>query len=289
MSLRSRVPVALTAAAAAVLVGATAAGAEDRAIEITGVSFSVAHVDVTSGDADVVLTWTVTDVDPAALEVSGSVELRQFAGATAVGATTFIPYDAVLVGVAPGEAPRATSRVHLPVPRYGSTSEAVWRVTKLTAHDGNGNFRALRGDGVAEFGVTQLVETDGPVLDQIALAPGQNAKVVDTGGGVTLDYRITASDLQAGLWKGRLTLAGPDGRRVSSLFSVASDGRHLTCGFGSLINNIYDRVECAAQVDIPAGTPAGTWTPARLALTDQAGNTRILNHLSGPAITVTAA
>jgi hypothetical protein len=234
----------------------------------------------------VVLTWTVTDGDPAALEVSGSVELRQFAGGTAVGATTFIPYDAVLLGTAPGETPRATSRVHLPVPRYGAVPEAVWRVTKLTAHDGNGNFRALRGAGVAEFGVTQLVEADGPVLDRIALAPGQDAHVVDAGGGVTLGYRVTATDLQAGLWKGRLTLAGPDGQRIGADFAMASDGRHLTCGFGSLANNIYDRVECAAQVDIPAGTPPGTWEPVRLALTDQAGNTRVVNHPSGPAITV---
>ena len=286
MSLRSRVPAALTAAAAAVLVGTPAAGADSRAIEITAVGFSVVHVDVTQGDADVVLTWTVTDVDPAALEVSGSVELRQFAGATAVGATTFIPYDAVLLGTAPGETPRATSRVHLPVPRYGAVPEAVWRVTKLTAHDGNGNFRALRGAGVAEFGVTQLVEADGPVLDRIALAPGQDAHVVDAGGGVTLDYRVTATDLQAGLWKGRLTLAGPDGQRIGADFAMASDGRHLTCGFGSLANNIYDRVECAAQVDIPAGTPPGTWEPVRLALTDQAGNTRVVNNPSGPAITV---
>jgi hypothetical protein len=286
MSLRSRVPAALTAAAAAVLVGTPVAGAEGRAIEITEVSFSVGHVDVTEGDADVVLSWTVSDADPAALEVSGSVELRQFVGVTAVGATTFIPYDAVLVGSSPGEAPRATSRVHLPVPRYGATPEAVWRVVKLTAHDGNGNFRALRGAGVAEFGVTQLVEVDGPVLDQIALAPGQAGHVVDAGGGMTLDYRVTATDLQAGLWKGRLTLDGPDARRLTSPFSVASDGRHLTCGFGSLINNIYDRVECAVQVDVPAGTPPGVWKPARLVLTDQAGNSRVITRPSGPAIVV---
>ena len=287
MSLRSRVPAALTAAAAAVLVGSPAAGADGRTtIDISGVAFSVAHVDVRQGAADVVLTWTVTDADPAALAVSGSVELRQFAGATAVGATTFIPYDAVLVGSSPGEAPRATSRVHLPVPRYGATPEAVWRVTKLTAHDVNGNFRALRGAGVAEFGVTQLVEADGPVLDQIALGPAQATHVLDTGGGVTLDYRVTATDLQAGLWKGELTVAGPEGRRIGTRFSMSADGRPLTCGFGSLSNNIYDHVECAVQVDVPAGAPAGVWTPARLALTDQAGNTRVLNHPAAPKITV---
>lgn len=53
-------------------------------------------------------------------------------------------------------------------------------------------------------------------------------------------------------------LAGPGGRQAVGRFAVASDGRHLTCGSGGLIDDIHDHVEGDVPVDLPAGAPAGT-------------------------------
>lgn len=289
-SLGVRVLAALTVAAVGVLITAQPAAAAP-AIGLSEISFSTEHVDVTQSPNEVVLSFTVTDADPTAVEISGSVEIQQFVGITTIGPPTTIPYDAQLMETTPGAARRATVRMYFNVPRYGATAEAIWRVTKLTAHDGSGNSRTLKGRALAafgaEFGVTQLVDADGPVLDRIALGPDQSAYVVDPGTGVTLDYRVTVTDLQAGFWKGRLVLAGPNDLRVISPFVVAFDGRHLTCGSDSLISDIYDHVECDVPVVIPAGTPAGTWTVARVALTDQAGNSVVIAQPAGPTVYVT--
>jgi hypothetical protein len=233
----------------------------------------------------VVLTLRVTGADLASREVLGSVELHQFAGTTRIGPAVFIPYDTSPAG--------GSATIHVPflVPRYGATPEAVWRVTKVTAHDGAGPSRILRGDALAaygaEFRVTQLVDADAPVLDGIALGAGQSPTVVDPGTGVTVRYLVTVSDPRAGVWKGRLVLAGPDGRQAVGRFAVASDGRHLTCGSGSLIDDIHDHVECDVPVDLPAGAPAGTWTVARVALIDQAENDRVVARPAAPAVSVT--
>ena len=68
---------------------------------------------------------------------------------------------------------------------------------------------------------------------------------------------------------------------------MASDGRHLTCGTAGLVDDFFDHVDCYVPVDIPAGTPAGTWTVARVVLTDQAGNTARVTRPAAPVVTVT--
>jgi hypothetical protein len=274
-----RALVTLLAAAAAAFATAAPAIAAPR-LDISGLSVRSDHIDVTQGPGDNVLTFTAAGAHPDAREISGSVEMRQFAGASAVGPVTTVPYDAALIEAGSGS---TTVRVFFGVPRYGATADAVWRITRLTARDDHGTERVLRGDGLPAFGVTQLVDAGEPVLDQVALGPDQSPYVVDAGAGAQVDYRVVATDLQAGIWKGRLTVAGPDGVRVSAGFAVSSDGRHLTCGTSSLIDDIFDHVECS----VPVVVTAGTWTVARVALTDQAGNTRVVNRPEGPTVYVT--
>lgn len=263
--------------AAVVLAAAAPASAAAPTLSFSAVTFSTDHVDVTGGPGEVVLSFTVTDSDPAGHEISGSAEIRQFAGATAVGPAWAIPYDAVLTDAG------AAVRMFMSIPQYGATTGAVWRVTRLTAHDAAGNHRTLRGDVLPEVGVTQLADSGDPELDGIALGPGQSDVVTDPGGGATVDYRVTVSDPQAGFWKGRLILSGPGGQLVKTSFAVASDGRHLTCGTGSLIDDMYTEVECS----VPAVIPAGTWSVQRVTLTDQAGNTTIVHRPSAPVVLVT--
>ena len=264
------------ATAAVVLTAATPAAAAPT-LSVSPVTFSTDHIDVTGGPGTVVLSFTVTDADPDGREISGSAEIRQFAGDTAVGATWTIPYDAAISGST------AAIRMFIGVPQYGATPEAVWRVTKLTVRDTVGNFRTLRGEALPEVGVTQRVDSADPQLDGIALGPGQSDVVTDPGDGAIVDYRVTVTDLQAGFWKGRIVLTGSGGQQAKASFAVASDGRHLTCGTASLIDDIYAEVECY----VPVVIPAGVWSVQRVALTDQANHTTIVNRPAAPVVTVT--
>lgn len=278
---RLRALAAVAAVATAVLAGTPPAAAAPNPIHFTGLSIDTGHLDVTGGPAEPTLTLTLTDSDTTVSEVMGWVELRQFAAGAQVGAPLRLRYFEALPASG-----TLTVAFRVPVPRYGTTPEAVWRVTSATAVDGH-HERTLRGAALAaygaEFGVTQLVETDAPALDGVALGPGQSGIVTDSGAGATVDYRVTVTDLPSGFWKGRLVVGGPRGARVSAPFEVAFDGRHLTCGSGSLIDDVYDHVECSIGVPLPAGG-AGEWFVARVALTDRIGNTVALSRPAGPRV-----
>jgi hypothetical protein len=287
-SSRLRAVATAAALAVAVLTGAQPAASAPPVIQFTHLSIDTAHVDVTAGPADATVSLTLTDTNPAAVEVMGWVELRQFAGGTEVGAPLRLRFFDPLIETSPGVR-TATISLGFAVPRYGTTPEAVWRVTRVNVLDGQVE-RTLHGDALAKFGadfrVTQLTETDAPQLDGIALGPGQSPNVIDPGTGVTVNYRVTATDLPSGLWKGRLILTGPNGARLTTPFAVAWDGRHLTCG-SDLIADIYDHVECSVDVAIPAGTPAGTWTVARVTLTDRLGTSANVARPTGPTVHIT--
>ncbi|WP_199509939.1 hypothetical protein [Nucisporomicrobium flavum] len=267
----------MTAAAVVAAIPAPAGAA--AALTVSDISFSTEHVDVRQAPALVELRFTVTGADPAASEISGAVWYAQFAGGRQIGPDTFVPYDAGVSGGGP-----VTIGVPLSVPQYGATGTAVWRPVKLTARDGYAGDLALEGAALegAEVGVTQLVDSVRPVFHEVGLWPGQSPEVVDPGSGATVTYRVTVSDLQAGFWKGRLILAGPRGHRVESGFAVAFDGRHLTCGTDSLIEDVFDHVDCS----VPVVVPAGTWRVARVVLTDQAQNRTTVRRPAAPLVTV---
>jgi hypothetical protein len=81
------------------------------------------------------------------------------------------------------------------------------------------------------------------------------------------------TDEGAGFWKARLVVAGPGGKRIGVPFAVEDTGGWTrTCGKGQEIWDLTG-LTCAVAVALPAGSPSGTWTVARLELTDSAGNT----------------
>jgi len=279
-SLRASLAATLTTAAAAVLVAAPPAAA-DPALAVSGISFSTGHVDVREAPAQVELRFTVTGADPAASEIHGSIWYAQYAGDRQIGPTEFAPYDNV-------DPRTGAARLSVHVPQYGATRHAEWRLLKLTATDATSGAATVEGPALAgvEVGVTQRVDSARPTHHVTTLWFGQSSRVVDPGTGVTLEYAVTVSDLQAGFWTGRLTLTGPDGRRARSAFTVASDGRHLTCGAASLVDDFFDHVLCHVPVDIAAGAPAGAWSVARVTLTDRAGNTTVVRRPAAPVVTV---
>jgi hypothetical protein len=262
--------VTLALSAAGALAATQPVAAAAPALAITAVSAAATHVDTTAGPVVVPLSWTVTGIDPAAYEISGSYTFRQYVGTTPVGPAVVVPYDVTQSSPAP------TLVVHesITLPRYGATPEASWRFVRLTARDAMGHERAIGAAAIGvQIGVTQLADTAGPVLEGISLAPWQSADIVDTGAGATAEFFVTLTDAQAGVWKGRLVLGGPGGERAVGSFAVASDGRHLTCGSDSLIDDVYQHVPCSVPVALPAGATPGTWSVVRVGLTDNATNT----------------
>jgi hypothetical protein len=275
--------VGLIVGTAGALAGAQPAAAA-TSLKISAVSAAAEHVDTTAGPVVVPLSWTVTGIDPTAYEISGSYTFRQYVGTTAVGPAVVVPYDVSR------SFPDASYVVHasIELPRFGSAAEASWRFVKLTARDTMGHEAALGAAAIGvRIGVTQLVDAAAPVLDGVDLPPWQSADIVDTGSGATVEFFLTVTDLQAGIWKGRVVLGGPGGARATGTFAVASDGRHLTCGSGSLIDDVYDHVPCSVTVDVPAGAPPGTWSVVRVGLTDNANNTRRYARPAGPVVHLT--
>jgi hypothetical protein len=83
---------AAVAGLAVVAVLATPASAAGNPLTIKDVAFSAAEVDSTPGYGTVSLEWTVTDTDATATRVTGTVELRQYDGATYVGLSRTLTY-----------------------------------------------------------------------------------------------------------------------------------------------------------------------------------------------------
>lgn len=257
-------------------------------LHLAALAFEATSVDVTSDYAVVGLGWTVTDRAAGARNVHGVVELRQFAGGDQVGPARSVTWN-LEPGVAQvydpfGTAQRSSYTYQFVVPRFGSAAHAVWRVTKVTIADDLGHARTVPDAGLAGFSrtlrVTQLVDSTGPQLDQLYKDFQQPAGVYDSGAGVTLKYGVSVTD-DAGFWKGKLTLAGPGGRRLTSSFAVEGDGVPQSCGD----EQVYDPtwMNCTISVRIPAGTPSGAWSVARVELTDNVGNTRRITSPAGPS------
>ena len=161
----------------------------------------------------------------------------------------------------------------------------VWRVTQVTAEDDRGHQRAFKMPG-AELAVTGLVDATGPEIRIAATDNGQLRKIYDPGTGVALRYRFDILDEGSMPAKGRIALRGASGSTLTGTFQVADNGYEKTCGDGS---NFYDRfyLSCTAVVQVPPGSPGGTWTPARVDVWDRAGNlTRLTTPENVPAITV---
>ncbi|MET8906256.1 hypothetical protein [Micromonospora sp. NPDC004551] len=267
--------VAVAAVGLSLTTPAAAVSATDPVLDIKSIAFDRTQVDVTQDYAAVYLTWTVTDRSAKAQRINGAVELRQFAGDEQVGQPRTVTYDLdwgrAQVGGS-GTAQESTYNYEFLVPRYSSAAETVWRVTKVTIADDLAHARTVRDPGPAALAVTQLVDSEGPVAEQLYFDFDQPRGFYDDGSGVTLRYRARIVD-ESAFSKGRLTLAGPDGTRVSSTFQLTQSGSQWSCNGETAYDPTW--VTCPVSVTVPAGSPSGTWRVTRLALTDSWGNTRV--------------
>ncbi|MBW4704241.1 MULTISPECIES: hypothetical protein [unclassified Micromonospora] len=258
---------------------ATAAG---PVLEITSIAFDRPQVDVTQDYAVVDLTWTITDRAARAQRVNGAVELRQFAGDEQVGQPHTVSYDLLggrtQVG-GTGTAQQSTYVYEFVVPRYSVAAETVWRVTKVTIADDVAHARTVRDPGPAALAVTQLVDSQGPVAEQLSFDFGQPSGFYDDGSGVTLRYRVQVVD-ESAFRKGKLTLAGPGGARLTSTFQLVQSGSQWSCNGETVYEPTW--AFCPVSIVVPAGSPSGTWRVARLDLTDSWGNTRTDTSPQGP-------
>lgn len=262
---------------------AVAAPAAGPVLAITSIAFDRTQVDVTQDYATVNLTWTITDRDAKAQRVNGAVELRQFAGDEQVGQPRTVSYDldwgrSQVEGS--GTAQESTYVYEFAVPRHSSAAETTWRVTKVTIADDVAHARTVRDPGLAALAVTQLVDAEGPVAQQLYFDFDQPSGFYDDGSGVTLRYRAQVVD-ESAFRRGRLTLAGPDGRRLSATFQLTQSGSQWSCNGETAYEPTW--VTCPVAITVPAGSPSGSWRVARLELTDTWGNTRTDTSPEGPA------
>jgi hypothetical protein len=277
LRLRALIAAAATAALALTTVTpATAAPAADPVLRVESIAFDRAAVDVTSDYATVNLTWTITNRAARAQSVNGVVELRQFAGDEQIGQPYTTTYD---LSRGSGTAQRSTFVHEFAVPRFAPVAETVWRVTKVTIADDVAHARTVRDPGPATLAVTQLVDSAGPVAEQLYFDFNQPRAFYDDGSGVTLRYRVQIVD-ETAFKKGKLTLAGPGGKRLSATFQLTRSGSSWSCEGETAWDPTW--VTCPVAVAVPAGSPSGSWRVARLDLTDSWGNARADTSPEGP-------
>ena len=275
--------VAAATVALSITAPAAAAPAAGPVLDITSIAFAGTRVDVTQDSATVDLTWTITNRAAKAQQIYGAVELRQFAGEEQVGQPRTVSYDldwgrSQVEGS--GSAQKSTYVYGFAVPRYSAAAETTWRVTKVTIADDVAHARTVRNPGPAELAVTQLVDTEGPVAQQLYADVDQPSGFYDDGSGVTLRYRAQIVD-ESAVRRGKLTLAGPGGRRLSATFQLTQSGSQWSCNGEDAYDPAW--VTCPVSIAVPAGSPSGTWRVARLDLTDSWGNTRADTSPDGPA------
>ncbi len=124
---------------AATMFGATAAHAAAPRLKLTALAFTNDTVDATGNYASNKLTWTVTNTDPEAGSIFGTVTMRMRSTVTGelVGHDMVARYayqetccgDGVYESGTPQE---STYSFDLPVRAYSDADTAIWEVTKVT-------------------------------------------------------------------------------------------------------------------------------------------------------------
>jgi hypothetical protein len=302
MSLRVRLLVTFSLAlmgVVAIVPGARAAAAGRLAV--TALTFSPTTVDASTGTATATLTFTVTDSNASATDIAGEVDIRQagphpgsYLGMAAVD--TFDLTGAVsgqIIGGGSGTAQKATFSYTFVVPQYTYATSARWVVSDVTLKDDQGASADISGVTLTGFhavvSATELADTAAPTYDQLALyPPDQQPYLYDNGTSASVSYTLEVVDPGSGFWKGAIVLSGPDGQHAVGTFDAAysvTDGLDL-CGqdpgWGT------QDILCTATVTIPANAAAGAWSVSAIALTDNAGNTKVYGGLSELPVTVTA-
>ncbi|PWR07458.1 hypothetical protein DKT68_19025 [Micromonospora acroterricola] len=290
----------LAVAVAATTLGATAAHAAVPRLALTALAFEQPMVDVTEEYAANRLTWTVTNTDPDATSIHGTVTMRMRSSVTGalVGHDWTVRYgfeetccsDGVYESGTPQE---STYSYYLPVRRYADASTATWEVTKVTisASDRSAN---ISGTQLQSFGyrftARTLIDTTGPTIQSIGLSPSRPPYFYVGNGPATVTYEFTAQDGESGFWKGTIRLAGPDGAAVTTPFTWERDqySTGVRCGQVSGGDREATYMSCAIVVTLPASAAPGNWRIASLVLHNNAGGTTTYKSPTAPSITTTS-
>ncbi|WBB77585.1 hypothetical protein O7606_14975 [Micromonospora sp. WMMD882] len=292
--------VALVVTAAATVLGGAVAHAATPRLALTALSFENSTVDVTEQYAANKLTWTVTNTDPDAYSVSGTVTMRMRSSITGelIGHDWVVRYeyqqtccsDGVWESGTPQE---STFSYHLPVRRYADATTATWEVTKVTI-TASGVTANVSGTRLQTFGYSfvahTLIDTSGPTVEHISLHPSRRPYLYVGDGPATVTFDFTVQDAQSGFWKGSIRLAGPAGQSVTTAFTWERDeySTGLRCGsvYGGDQDGTY--MPCVIGVTLPAGAASGNWRIAKLVLRNNAGGTSTYQNPTAPSVTVTA-
>ncbi|TDC86120.1 hypothetical protein E1193_00135 [Micromonospora sp. KC606] len=291
---------ALVVTVAATVLGGVVAHAAAPRLALAALSFEQPTVDATEGYVANKLTWTVTNTDPDARSVHGTVTMRMRSSVTGqlVGHDWVVRYefeqtccgDASYESGTPQE---STYTYHLPVRRYADAATAAWEVTRVTITAG-GTTATVSGTRLQSFGyrftAQTMIDSTGPTIDYISLAPSRRPYVYVGAGPVTVAYDFTVQDGESGFWKGTIRLNGPGGQSVTTPFSwereVYSTG--FRCGAVSGGEQDGRYMPCSIGITLPAGAAPGSWRIARLVLRNNAGGTTTYQNPRAPSLTVTS-
>ncbi|WP_320067213.1 hypothetical protein [Micromonospora sp. RTGN7] len=281
------------------LAGTTATQAAVPQLALTALSFEHALVDVTQDVAINKLTWTVTNTDPAAQSIHGTVTMRMRSSVTGalIGHDVRVRYefddtccgDAVYESGTPQE---STYSYALPVRLHADAAAAAWEVTEVTI-GASGTTATVSGTGLQSFGyrfsVVAMVDHSGPTVDSIELHSARRPYFYLGNDPVTVSYRFVVQDWQSGFWKGTIRLAGPGGQSVTTAFTWEREESSTAIRCGSISSADQDSwVQCAIGVTLPAGAAPGSWRIASLVVRNNAGGTTTYKNPTAPSIAVTS-
>lgn len=292
----------VTACLVTLTAGVAPSLAASDTLTLTHLKFAEHTVDATSGTATVNLNWTIKDSDPEATTVSGDVSIRlegRQAG-TYVGYAYEVPFSTPGNGtggaVGTGTAQDSSYTWAFPVPQYAWAAKGHWVVTKVTAEDDQHGKVALTGADLNKYAgtltTTELVDSTPPTYDslQFPVVTGPARPYVYDGGtgGGSSSYSFNADDSESGFWKGRITLAGPGGAKLSGSFQYTYSVPDYigACGQSTVFDDTS--AQCQVAVTVPQGTPAGTYTVLSLELWDNAGNHATYKDLDTLPVIVTS-
>jgi hypothetical protein len=293
---RGAVVLLAAAAALGVTVPASADTGAKPALAVSDLAFEQSHVDASAGGAAVSLDWTITDSNPQAVTVGGTVtiRMRDHTGAY-IGRNIDVDYSfgndcCGLAEFVSGTVAKSKYTWSFPVPQYAGDTSVTWVVTQVTVSDGVSAPVTVSGPAMDDYDGTltakEQVDSTPPSLSNVTLinrGTYQRPYAYVEGTTAEVGYAYWVQDWQSGFWKTSLTFSGPGGQSVTSEAAYSSSGG---CGmyYGGDDHDVY----CGVPVTLPTGAAAGTWKVTSITVTDNAGNAATTATPDAPSVTVTS-
>ncbi|MEV4117658.1 hypothetical protein [Micromonospora sp. NPDC049645] len=290
----------LALATSTTVLGSTVAHAATPRLALTALSFEQSTVDATQGSASNRLTFSVTNTEPDAQSLAGTVTMRMRSSVTGellghdrVARFDYNYYygDMELVSGTPQE---ATFAYYLPVRAYSDSATATWEVTKVT----------LRGDDISatvgaaklstfpgyRFTANTLIDSSAPTFDYLELYNGRDPYFYVKDDPSYFALSFTINDYQSGFWKGSIKLVGPGGQSISAPIDWARDeySTGYRCGLSTSGDADGNYVPCSIEMKFPPGTAPGSWRVAQIVLINNGGGRATYKNPAGPSMVVTS-